>query len=158
VEIREGRRVVYSLHAHLVFVTKRRGKVFGAAHLKASGGNLSVCLRRLRGGVEGVQRRNGPRPLADRVSPEGSPVRTGQQSQGRVRSAHEAGIPGDRHVLERPQEQGTPLVSELLRGICGWRAADYSPAVVHRWPESAFGRCRLIPRHKFRGTSGFLVD
>jgi putative transposase len=34
VEIRKGRRVVYLLHAHLVFVTKRRGKVFGAAHLR----------------------------------------------------------------------------------------------------------------------------
>jgi putative transposase len=34
VEIRKGRHVVYLLHAHLVFVTKRRGKVFGVAHLK----------------------------------------------------------------------------------------------------------------------------
>jgi Transposase IS200 like len=33
-EIRKGRHVVYLLHTHLVFVTKRRGKVFGAAHLK----------------------------------------------------------------------------------------------------------------------------
>jgi putative transposase len=30
----KGRHVVYLLHAHLVFVTKRRGKVFGAAHLR----------------------------------------------------------------------------------------------------------------------------
>jgi putative transposase len=34
VEIRKGRHVVYLLHAHLVFLTKRRGKVFGAAHLR----------------------------------------------------------------------------------------------------------------------------
>jgi putative transposase len=34
VEIRKRRHVIYLLHAHLVFVTKRRGKVFGAAHLK----------------------------------------------------------------------------------------------------------------------------
>lgn len=33
-EIRKGRHVVYLIHAHLVFVTKRRGKVFGGAHLK----------------------------------------------------------------------------------------------------------------------------
>jgi putative transposase len=33
-EIRQGRHVVYLLHAHLVFVTKRRGKVFRAEHLK----------------------------------------------------------------------------------------------------------------------------
>jgi putative transposase len=33
-EIRKGRRVVSSLHAHRVFVTKRRAKVFNIAHLK----------------------------------------------------------------------------------------------------------------------------
>ncbi|HXW29071.1 MAG TPA: IS200/IS605 family transposase [Xanthobacteraceae bacterium] len=33
-EIRKGRHVVYALHAHMVFVTKRRGKVFNIAHLK----------------------------------------------------------------------------------------------------------------------------
>ena len=33
-EIRKGRRVVYALHAHMVFVTKRCGKVFTIAHLK----------------------------------------------------------------------------------------------------------------------------
>jgi putative transposase len=33
-EIRKGRHVVYSLHAQMVFVTKRRGKVFNSAHLK----------------------------------------------------------------------------------------------------------------------------
>ena len=29
-----GRRVVHSPHAHMVFVTERRGKVFNIAHLK----------------------------------------------------------------------------------------------------------------------------
>src|SRR5215469_14065031 len=33
-EIRKGRRVVYALHAHMVFVSKRRGKVFNIAHLE----------------------------------------------------------------------------------------------------------------------------
>ena len=32
-EFRTGRHVVHSLHAHLVFTTKRRGKVLEAAHL-----------------------------------------------------------------------------------------------------------------------------
>ncbi|HYW75418.1 MAG TPA: IS200/IS605 family transposase [Gammaproteobacteria bacterium] len=32
-DIRRGRHVVYLLHAHLVFVTKRRGAVFSAQHL-----------------------------------------------------------------------------------------------------------------------------
>lgn len=32
--IRRGRHVVYLLHAHVVFVTKRRGKVFDAEHLR----------------------------------------------------------------------------------------------------------------------------
>jgi hypothetical protein len=34
VEIRKARHVAYVLQAHLVSVTKRRGKVFAAAHLK----------------------------------------------------------------------------------------------------------------------------
>ena len=34
VDVRKGRHVAYVLHAHLVFVTKRRGKVFDAARLK----------------------------------------------------------------------------------------------------------------------------
>ena len=33
-DTRKGRRVVYNLHAHMVFVTKRRGKVFNAIQLK----------------------------------------------------------------------------------------------------------------------------
>jgi putative transposase len=37
VEIRTGRQIVSSLHAHLVFTTKRRGKVLAPAHLKRLG-------------------------------------------------------------------------------------------------------------------------
>jgi len=33
-ELRTGRHVVFMLHAHLVFTTKRRGKVLTAAHLE----------------------------------------------------------------------------------------------------------------------------
>lgn len=33
-EYRRGRHVVYLLHVHLVFVTKRRGKVFTVRHLQ----------------------------------------------------------------------------------------------------------------------------
>lgn len=33
-EIRKGRHVVYSLHAHLVFVTKKRGKIFNQERLQ----------------------------------------------------------------------------------------------------------------------------
>lgn len=33
-DIRKGRHVVYMMHVHLVFVTKRRGKVFDDEHLK----------------------------------------------------------------------------------------------------------------------------
>ncbi len=32
-ELRKGRHVVYMLHAHLIFVTKYRGKVFTGQHL-----------------------------------------------------------------------------------------------------------------------------
>lgn len=34
-KLRRGRHVVYLLHVHLVFVTKRRGKVFDSKHLEA---------------------------------------------------------------------------------------------------------------------------
>ena len=33
-ELRKGRRCVFMLHAHLIFVTKYRGKVFSKKHLK----------------------------------------------------------------------------------------------------------------------------
>lgn len=32
-ELRTGRHVVFTLHAHLVFTTKRRGKVLTPSHL-----------------------------------------------------------------------------------------------------------------------------
>jgi putative transposase len=32
---RTGKHVVYQMHVHLVFVTKKRGKVFTQAHIKA---------------------------------------------------------------------------------------------------------------------------
>jgi putative transposase len=37
IEIRTGRHVVFMLHAHLVFVTKRRGKVLTSQHLDRLG-------------------------------------------------------------------------------------------------------------------------
>ncbi len=40
-DVRRGRHVVYSLHCHLVFVTKRRGKVFQKEHIDA----LEVIFR-----------------------------------------------------------------------------------------------------------------
>ena len=44
-EIRKGRHVVYLLHAHIVFVTKRRGKVFNAQHIfRLESIFTSVCM------------------------------------------------------------------------------------------------------------------
>lgn len=33
-ELRKGRRCVFMLHAHLIFITKYRGKIFSDKHLK----------------------------------------------------------------------------------------------------------------------------
>jgi REP element-mobilizing transposase RayT len=44
-EIRKGRRVVYALHAHRVFVTKRRVKVFYIAHLKRLAETFALTSR-----------------------------------------------------------------------------------------------------------------
>lgn len=33
-EVRKGRRCVFMLHAHLIFITKYRGKVFSDTHLR----------------------------------------------------------------------------------------------------------------------------
>jgi putative transposase len=42
-DFRHGKHVVSKLHAHLVFVTKRRGKIFTEAHLQA----LETIFRKL---------------------------------------------------------------------------------------------------------------
>ncbi len=44
-EIRKGRRCVFMLHAHLIFITKYRGKIFNDAHLQTLEGICrKVCL------------------------------------------------------------------------------------------------------------------
>src|SRR5215475_7739902 len=152
-EIRKGRHVVYVLHAHLVFVTKRRGR---CSTPLAPGGNIPIGLHRLRSGAEGIQRRTRPRTLAGPLSAEGAPVRVDEQPQRRLVAAHEAGIPGYLDVLECPQEQGSPVVAKLFCGVRG-RRADYDSPPVHRGPEPAFGRCTLNPGPKGPGTSCFLI-
>src|SRR5499426_2149571 len=130
-EIRKGRHVVYVLHAHLVFVTKRRGKVFDAARIKRLEEIFRSVCTDFEGGAEGIQRRTRPRTLAGQLSAEGAPVRVGEQPQRRLVAAHEAGIPGYLDVLEGPQEQGSPVVAKLFCGVRG-RRADYDSPPVHR--------------------------
>src|SRR5262249_27615039 len=155
-EIRKGRHVVYLLHAHLVFVTKRRGKVFDAARIK----RLEEIFRSVCTDFEAVLKEfNGeprPRTLAGQLSAEGAPVRVDEQPQRRLVAAHEAGIPGYLDVLECPQEQGSPVVAKLFCGVRG-RRADYDSPPIHRGPEPAFGRCTLNPGPKGPGTSCFLI-
>jgi putative transposase len=96
--MRKGRHVVYLLHAHLVFVTKRRGKVFDASRLKrleeifrSVCSDFEVELRKFNGESDHAP--------AGQLSPEGASVLVGQQSQGRVLPPDETGIPGNLHIL-----------------------------------------------------------
>ena len=74
-----GRRVVHSPHAHMVFVTERRGKVFNIAHLK----RLEEICRDVRSDFEaepkefnGEERFLGQVPVAGaRARPAGWPAR-----------------------------------------------------------------------------------
>jgi Transposase IS200 like len=128
VEIRTGRHVVYLLHARLVFVTKWRGKVFGVAHLKrleeifrSACTDFEVVLKEFNSGSDHVHL------LV--ISPEGPTVGTGQFPQGRLVPAYEAGIPSRSDVLERPKEQGAPVVTALFRGVRGRSANHGSPSL-----------------------------
>src|SRR5262245_35637001 len=87
-EIPKGRHVVYVLHAHLVFVTKRRGKVFDAARIK----RLEEIFRSVCTDFEAVLKEFNGEP--DHVhllvlSAEGAPVRVDEQPQRRLVAAHE---------------------------------------------------------------------
>jgi hypothetical protein len=77
-------------------------------------------------------------------------------AQGRLVPSYEAGIPSHLDVLERPQEQGAPVVAELFRGVRG-RSANHGSPPVHRGPEPAFGRCALNPGPEGPGTSRLLI-
>src|SRR5262244_3355877 len=107
VEIRKGRHVVYLLHAHLVFVTKRRGKVFGAAHLK----RLEEIFRSVCADFEVVLKEfNGESDRVHLLVNFPPKVRLSELVNSlKGVAAHEAGIPGYLDVLEGPQEQGSPV-------------------------------------------------
>src|SRR5215467_8538383 len=100
-EIRMGRRVVHSPHAHMVFVTERRGKVVNIAHLK----RLEEICRDVRPDFEAelraarVQRRTKSRASACDLSAEGTPFGTRQQPQGRFKPAPQGRVPGNLHLL-----------------------------------------------------------
>src|SRR5262244_127089 len=106
-EIRKGRHVVYVLHAHLMFVTKRRGKVFDAARIK----RLEEIFRSVCTDFEAVLKEFNGEPdhvhLLVNYPPK---VRLSELVNSlKGVSAHEAGIPGYLDVLEGPQEQGSPV-------------------------------------------------
>src|SRR5215475_14628953 len=105
-EIRKGRHVVYVLHAHLVFVTKRRGKEFDAARIK----RLEEIFRSVCTDFEAVLKEFNGEPdhvhLLVNYPPKVRLSEFDEQPQRRLVAAHEAGIPGYLDVLECPQEQG----------------------------------------------------
>src|SRR5215471_15467231 len=155
-EIRKGRHVVYVLHAHLMFVAKRRGKVFDTARIK----RLEEIFRSVCTDFEAVLKEFNGEPdhvhLLVNYPPKVRLSEFDEQPQRRLVAAHEAGIPGYLDVLECPQEQGSPVVAKLFCGVRG-RRADYDSPPVHRGPEPAFGRCTLNPGPKGPGTSCFLI-
>ena len=75
---------------------------------QAPEGNLSISLRRFRGGAEGIQWRTRPCTPARQLPAEGPIVRAGEQLERRFFSADQARTPGHFHVLECSQQQGTP--------------------------------------------------
>src|SRR5262245_41798874 len=97
---------------------------------RAARTDFSQRVRRLRGGAQRVQWRERPRASAYQLSAEGAAVRAGQQPQGRVVAAAEAGFPGYQVVLVSAQEPWRSLVAELFRRIGGWRTA-IRPRALH---------------------------
>jgi putative transposase len=127
-EIRKGRHVVYMLHAHLVFVTKRRARVTlgftssASKKFSALSVPISVCPE-FNGEPEHVH-------LLVIYPPK---VRLSELVNS-VPAPDEAGISGDLDTLERAQESGCIVVPQLFRWL-SWRRADLTVAAVHRRPE-----------------------
>jgi putative transposase len=155
VEIRKGRHVVYLLHAHLVFVTKRRGKVFGTAHLR----RLEEIFRSVRTDFEVILKEfNGEWDHVHLLVNYPPMVRLSEL----VNSLK--GVSSRRMKQEFPavstfwsvRKSTGHLWSELFRGVRG-RSANHGSPPVHRGPEPASGRCALSPGPEEPGTSRLLI-
>src|SRR4029077_16259287 len=85
--IREGRHVVYLLHAQLVFVTKRRG-------LRASRKSFDQSATISRWLLKEFNGEPDPCNPASQLPAEGPIVRAGEQLERRFFSADQARIPG----------------------------------------------------------------
>ena len=65
-ELRKGRHCVFMLHAHLIFITKYRGKVFNSAQLTTMRGIMAgVCEKNVALSLPALKGRGFPRLIGD---------------------------------------------------------------------------------------------
>jgi len=133
-EIRMGRRVVHSPHAHMVFVTERRGKVFNIAHLK----RLEEICRDVRSDFEAEpQEFNGERNHVHLLVIYPPKVRLSELANSLK------GVSSRRLKVEFPaistfcvrKSEAALGPPELFRWF-GWRCPIDIPATVHREPRA----------------------
>lgn len=82
-ELRRGRHCVFALHAHLIFVTKYRRKVFDADALDRLKAHFARVCGDFEARLVGMNGETGRAP-AGRVSAEGGRLFLGAQFEGRV--------------------------------------------------------------------------
>src|SRR5215813_10479804 len=156
-EIRKGRHVVYVLYAHVVFVTKRRGKVFDAARIK----RLEEIFRSVCTDFEAVLKEFNGEPdhvhLLVNYPPKVRLSELMNSLKGVSSRRMKQEFPAISTFWRVRKSKGSPVVAKLFCGVRG-RRADYDSPPVHRGPEPAFGRCTLNPGPKGPGTSCFLID
>ena len=118
--IRTGRHCVFLLHAHLVFVTKYRHRVFGDRHLarmeeimRAVCDDFEAELVEFNGETNHVH-------LLVNFPPKVALLEAGQQPQGRLLPPAAAGVPRPRPAL---LARATPVVRLVLRRLRRRRAA-----------------------------------
>src|SRR5215467_8601848 len=156
-EIRKGRHVVYVLHAHLVFVTKRRGKVFDAARIK----RLEEIFRSVCTDFEAVLKEFNGEPDHVHLLVNYPPKVRLSELMNSLKG-----------VSSRRMKQEFPAISTFWR-VRKSKGHLWSPSYFVgsvggapitilrqyiRGPEPAFGRCTLNPGPKGPGTSCFLID
>src|SRR6516164_2254906 len=88
-DYRRGRHCVFALHAHLVFVTKYRRKVF-TANVRNDMRGLFAAVWGLRGGACRDRRRRRSRASAGELSAESPALAAGEQPQRRIEPSPDA--------------------------------------------------------------------
>ena len=134
----DGRHCVFALHAHLVFVTKYRRKVFTANVLNDMRGAVCGGVWGLRGGACRDRRRRRSRASAGELSAESPALAAGEQPQRRI----EPPPSPDASRFASALLQGCSVVAQLLRRLV-WRRADQHHPPIH--PTTTSTGLELIP-------------